>query len=59
MGKYIKGDLITSLDELSRQEFIFHNHKVLHRGWFMSWGIRNTLDQIKRGNIWKAKKTED
>jgi len=38
--KYRKGERITSLDELVKQDFIYWRDKVVHQGWFMSWQLR-------------------
>lgn len=35
--KYRRGEAITSLDELAKQEFVYFFDKITHRGWFMSW----------------------
>lgn len=56
MRKYEKGELITSLDELMEQDFIFWCGKVYHKGWVQSWQIRMVNEQMKRGNIFKAKR---
>lgn len=52
--KYKKGKLITSLDDLSQQEFIFVLHKVYHTGWFGSWQLRRCKDLIQAGKIYSA-----
>lgn len=56
--KYKKGERITSLDELVKQEFVYWNDKITHHGWFKSWQLRMTEDAIKRGIIYKAIKNE-
>ena len=37
--KYEKSEHILSLDELSRQKFVYWRDKITHRGWFMSWQL--------------------
>ena len=54
MRKYDKGELITSLDELMQQEFIYCGNKIYHKGWVQSWQIRMVNEQMKRCNIFKA-----
>lgn len=54
--KYRKGEKITSLDEMAKQEFIYFFDKITHRGWFMSWQTRHALNLIKRGVIYYAEK---
>lgn len=49
------GDYITSLSELSEQEFVFHRKKILNRGWFMSWQLQYAETQIKLRYVRKAK----
>lgn len=56
--KYRRGDRITSLDELVKQEFVYWNHKITHHGWFKSWQLRMTENAIKAGRIYKAIKKE-
>lgn len=54
---YTEGDKITSLDELTKQEFIYANGKLTHRGWFLSWQIQMTILMIQRGALHYAAKT--
>jgi len=35
-SKYVKGERITSLDDLAKQEFIFLKGAVKHQGFFKS-----------------------
>ena len=44
--KYRRGGRILSLDELSRQEFIFWGSKVTHCGWFLSWQLRMVVRSV-------------
>ena len=57
--KYRKGDPITSLDELSKQEFIYFFDKITHRGWFMSWQFRMAKQFIERGCLYYAERAGD
>jgi aminopeptidase C len=52
--KYRKGEKITSLDELAKQEFIYFWDKITHAGWFMSWQFRLADRYIKRGVLYYA-----
>lgn len=52
--KYKRGKQITSLTELSKQEFIYFYDKITHRGWFMSWQLRMTQSFIDRGVLYRA-----
>ena len=56
--KYRKGEKITSLDELAKQEFIYFFDKITHAGWFMSWQFRLADKYIKRGLLYYAEKIE-
>ena len=56
--KYRRGDKITSLDELAKQEFIYFLHKVTHVQWFMSWQFRLAKCYIDRGWLYYAEKIE-
>lgn len=56
--KYRKGDKITSLDELAKQEFIYCHDKITHCGWFMSWRLSFVLRSMKCGCLCYAVKKE-
>jgi len=58
MGRFTKGDRITSLDELMRQEFVFCNGKVLHLEWVLSWQLRTAFLYIQHGSLHKAIREE-
>lgn len=58
--KYRRGGHILSLDELARQEFVYWNDKITHRGWFLSWQFRMAAEQIgEKGHIYYAIKEEE
>lgn len=57
--KYRKGKQITSLDELSKQEFIYVFDKITHCGWFMSWQFSMAERFMKRGFLFFAEKVGD
>ena len=52
--KYQKGEKITSLDELAKQEFIYFHDKITHNGWFTSWQFRMAKSFIDRGVLYYA-----
>ena len=56
--KYRKGEKITSLDELVKQEFVYFYDKITHRGWFGSWQFRMTYQLLVRGCIYYAERTD-
>ena len=58
MKRYQRGEVITDFNEFLKQEFIYHRHKVLHRGWFLSWTLHYAVSQLKHGNVFCAIKTE-
>lgn len=62
--KYKKGEIITSFDELEKQEFIYITYgngyeKILHEGFFKSWQFRLLELYIRNGFIYRAEKMED
>ena len=57
--KYRKGEKITSLDELMKQEFVFFFDKITNRGWFASWQMRLAKSYIVRGFLYKAERSEN
>lgn len=53
--RYRKGGHILSLDELARQEFVYWNDKITHRGWFQNWSLRMAAGCIsEKGCIYYA-----
>ena len=58
MRKYKAGRRITSLDDLAKQELIVFDtgnyQKTYHRGWFLSWPIRNVVCLMSGGCIFTA-----
>ena len=56
--RYRPGPKITSLNELSEQEFVNWGGKITPRGWFMSWQILMAYQAINRGFIRQAIKIE-
>ena len=57
--KYKKGKQIKSLDELSKQNFIYFFDKVTHCGWFGSWQFRLAQSYINRGCLFKAERCDE
>ena len=57
--KYRKGEKITSLDELAKQQFIYFYDKITHAGWFKSWQFRMTEGFIQRGCLYYAERIKD
>ncbi len=56
-AKFHKGGHILSMDEFVKQEFVFLNDKITHRGWFMSWQIRMVYSMLgENGHIYYAVK---
>lgn len=49
--KWRRGPLITSLDELARQEVVFWWEKAQPKGWFLSWQFRMASQAIKNGRV--------
>ncbi len=56
--KYRKGEKISSLDELAKQEFIYFHDKITHYEWFLSWQFRLASLYINRGWLYYAEKEE-
>lgn len=61
-SNFEKGKRIESLDELYSCEFIIFDYggfyKVYHNGWFNSWQVRNCINLINNGCLFKAEKVE-
>lgn len=58
MRKYTKGDVITTIEELDKQEFIYFNNKIYHHGWWSSWQYRMVVRYLNNGWLYKAIKKE-
>ena len=54
--KYRKGDKITSLDEVAKQEFVYFYDKITHCGWFGSWQLRFVANYIEQGCLYYAER---
>lgn len=54
--KYKPGEIITSLDELSEQEFVYIHEKIYHRGWWASMQFRLVKGQMEAGYVRKAER---
>lgn len=54
--QYRKGERILSLDELSKQKFVYFFDKITHCGWFGSWQFRLAQSYIERGWLYYAVK---
>ena len=57
--KFRKGEKITSLDELAKQEFVYFWDKITHAGWFKSWQFRLADQYIQRGCLYYAERITD
>ena len=54
--KYHKGAQITSLDELAKQEFVYHGNRLVHAGWFLSWQFHFAVKHIRNRWLYYAEK---
>jgi hypothetical protein len=54
--KYRKGEKITSLDELAKQNFIYFHDKITHGGWACAWQISLAKRYIENGWIYYAER---
>lgn len=57
--KYAKGELITSLDEMMKQDFVFWGNKIMSYGWFQNLYMAVALRAVKSNRIFKAVKIEE
>lgn len=57
--KYYKGEMITSLDELAKQELVYIRDKITHRGWFGAWQLHLIAHYIENGDIYYAERIGD
>jgi len=56
MNQIIKGEAITSIEELLKQEEIIFNHKIVPKSWFMGWTIKQTQRNIEKRKLFKSLK---
>lgn len=61
--KWQRGDLITSLDELNKQELIWYDFgggrgKVYHAGWWKSWQFHTLCIHLEGRRLYTVKPTE-
>ena len=57
--KYTKGEIITSLDVLVQQDFVYIGEKIYNRGWFLSMQARLVDMYVKKGWVYMAIKKEN
>lgn len=57
--KYKPGEIVTNLNELYAQDFIFWRGTLTPFGWFQNWQMAWTQIQINRRVIRKAVKIEE
>ena len=58
--KYSKGELITSIDELMKQDVVYIKDRVMNRGWFQNWQLRFIFVMVHdRKIVYKAIKKGD
>ena len=57
--KYRQGKQITSLDELVKQDFVYMNGKITHRGWVQGWQVGYVMRCIKNGWLYYAVKVSE
>lgn len=57
--KYYKGEMITSLDELAKQNLVYFRDKITHRGWFCAWQLSLITRYIENGDLYYAEKIGD
>ena len=54
--KYTKGDVVTSLDELAEQKFVYIHDKIYHFGWWQSLQFGFLKRKLEAGCILKAER---
>ena len=59
MKTIVPGNVITSLDQLQKCEFIIVRGKPLHKGWFYSWPLRSAMRYIEQGLAFEGIKVSD
>jgi hypothetical protein len=58
MRKYVRGELVTTLDEVLHTEFFWWHDKVYHRGWVMGWSLHFINERIRQKALYKAVRKE-
>lgn len=49
--KYRPGPVVESLDQAVKQEFLYMDSQIYHKGWFMSWPVRSFDGYIRAGRL--------
>ena len=57
--KYSPGEVISSLDELAVQEFVYIHDKIYHRGWWQPLQFSFVKRKMDAGCIRKAERAEE
>ena len=58
-NKFKRGDIITSLDELASQEWIYIFDQIVYNGWFMSLPFKLPQGFLQRGILYYALPNDD
>ena len=46
---YFQGDVITSIEELVKYDFVYCRGKIYQKGWVLSWQLKMVLDYLCKG----------
>ena len=52
--KYVKGDRICDIGNLTHNDFVFYRHKLYHKGWWQNWQFRRVMYDFEQGNFYYA-----
>ena len=55
---YFQGDIITSIEELVKYDFVYCRGKIYQKGWVLSWQLKMVLDYLNKGYFRYAHKKE-
>ena len=55
---YEQGEVIESIEELAKQDFIYCRSKIIPKGFFQNWSLHYCLQELNYGRLYYANRKE-
>ena len=57
-ARYEQGEMIKSIEELAKQDFIYCRNKIIPKGFFQNWSLHYCLKVLDFGMLYYANRKE-
>ena len=57
-ARYEQGEMIESIEELAKQDFIYCRNKIIPKGFFQNWSLHYCLRELDLGSLYYANRKE-